>query len=303
MVSMIAEQLTIAAPTIPGPLEVSASYKAALPVGSCDCHAHLFGPQMKYPYQRDRSYTPHDASEESYRTLLRRLGFQRAVLVQPSVYGTDNSLMLDTLMGLSQDDDIQWRGVAVVDPSITDAKLEWMHGLGVRGVRVNLLFPGGITFDDVRVLANRLHGLGWHIQFLVDVSCFERLVDRLSALPTPCVIDHMGHVSTVKGVKEVGFQKLLELMRTGNTWVKLTGPNRITALDIAPFTDVDPFFQALVQQRADRCVFGTDWPHVKLPTSMPRDEDLINELLRMLPDPRLLKKILVDNPTELYGFD
>lgn len=302
MVSLVVEQAAIAAPTIPGPLAVSPLYKAALPAGACDCHAHLFGPQQKYPYQANRSYTPPDASEASYRTLLRTLGFQRAVLVQPSVYGTDNSLMLDTLAGLPQNDDMQWRGVAVVDASVTDAELERMHALGIRGVRINLVFPGGITFDDVRSLANRLQGLGWHIQFLVDVSRFEHLVDRLSALPTPCVIDHMGHVSTAKGTQEAGFQGLLELMKAGNTWVKLTGPNRISTLDAAPFTDVDPFFEALVQQRADRCVFGTDWPHVQLSTSMPRDEDLVNEVLRLLPDPVLRQKILTDNPAQLYGF-
>lgn len=302
MVSLVVEQAAIAAPTVPGPIVASRLPNEALPIGACDCHAHLFGPQTQYPYQVNRSYTPPDASEVSYRTLLRRLGFQRAVLVQPSVYGTDNSLMLDTLAHLPQDDDIEWRGVAVVDASVSDAELERMHRLGVRGVRINLVFPGGITFDDVRSLSNRLQGLGWHIQFLVDVSCFEHLVDRLSALPTPSVIDHMGHVSTANGTQAPGFQALLQLLENDKTWVKLTGPNRISTLQTVPFTDVDPFFQALVDKRADRCVFGTDWPHVQLPTPMPRDEDLVNELLRLLPDAALRQKILTDNPAQLYGF-
>ncbi|MFC3606786.1 amidohydrolase family protein [Stutzerimonas tarimensis] len=291
----------ISKPTIPGPNPHPRKPCDPLPAGACDSHAHLFGPQSRYPYQANRSYTPHDASEQAYRHLLRTLGFQRAVLVQPSVYGTDNSRMLETLTA-SGSDELQWRGVAVVDSSVTDAQLERMHAAGVRGIRMNLLFAGGVTFAEIETLARRVAGLGWHVQFLVDVSMFERLAERLDRLPTDSVIDHMGHMPTGKGVEDAGFQILLQLLQGGRTWVKLTGPNRISSLPRAPFLDVDPLFSALLAAREDRCVFGTDWPHVQLPGPMPNDGDLVDEFLRLMPDAALRGKVLTDNPARLYGF-
>lgn len=290
-------------PTIPGPDPAPRKPIAALPPGACDTHAHLFGPQHSYPYQQNRNYTPPDATEEAYRHMLRTLGFQRAVLVQPSIYGTDNSRMLDALSARRIDDDIQWRGVAVVDNSVTDKELESMHEVGVRGVRVNLVFPGGLRFNDIEQLANRIVGLGWHVQFLVDVSRFERLVERLERLPTDSVIDHMGHMPTHKGLEDPGFQALLQLLEGGRTWVKLTGPNRISGLDCAPFVDVDPFFTALLMTRQDRCLFGTDWPHVKLPGPIPNDGTLVDEFLRLVPEPAMRWQVLTDNPARIYHFN
>lgn len=290
-------------PDIPGPDPAPHAPAAPLPAGACDTHAHLFGPQSDYPYQTPRGYTPPDADETSYRRLLTTLGFQRAVLVQPSVYGTDNRRMLDTLAATGGGDDpIEWRGIAVVDRDVDDASLERMHALGVRGIRINLVFPGGVTFQDVQALAGRIAGLGWHIQFLVDVSRFERLAERLSTLPVPSVVDHMGHVPAGRGTGDPGLRTLVDLVADGNTWVKLTGPNRISALERAPFTDVEPFFHALREAGPSRCVFGTDWPHVQLPGPMPNDGDLVDEFLRLVPNEAERRAILVDNPARLYGF-
>lgn len=293
---------TLTAPNIPGPDAMLRTPFKRLPVGSCDTHAHLFGPQHLYPYQVNRSYTPPDATEHAYRQMLQMMGFDRAVLVQPSVYGLDNSRLLNMLANVQSSDDIEWRGIAVVSDAVTDDELEFMHALGVRGIRINLVFPGGITFTDVQHLARRVSGLGWHIQFLVDVSNFTYLADRLSALPVDCVIDHMGHIPTEKTHRHPGFQELLALLKAGRTWVKLTGPNRISQLQHVPFLDVDPFFKALVETRLDRCLFGTDWPHVQLPTSMPNDADLVNEFLRLVPDFEQQHVILVQNPAKLYQF-
>lgn len=292
----------LTAPTIPGPDPMLRAPLQRLPVGSCDTHAHLFGPQDLYPYQENRSYTPPEATENAYRQMLRMMGFDRAVLVQPSVYGLDNSCMLDMLAQAQSDDDITWRGIAVVSGAVSDAQLEAMHAVGVRGIRINLVFPGGITFADVQYLAKRVSGLGWHIQFLVDVSNFEQLAERLHALPVDCVIDHMGHIPTEKTPQHPGFQELLALIKAGKTWVKLTGPNRLSQLQHAPFYDVDPFFNALVETRIDRCLFGTDWPHVQLSTPMPNDADLVNELFRLLPCTKQQHAVLVENPAVLYGF-
>ncbi|MGH8600627.1 MAG: amidohydrolase family protein, partial [Burkholderiales bacterium] len=272
------------------------------PPGACDTHAHLFGPTSRFPYQRERSYTPPDATEDAYRHMLRTLGFSRAVLVQPSVYGTDNRRMLETLSARRPDDDIQWRGVAVVDRDVTDAELERLHAVGVRGIRMNLLFPGGIDFAAMEQLGGRIADLGWHAQLFVDVSRFDRLAERVSRLRVDAVVDHMGYMATSKGLKDPGFQDLLALLRDGRTWVKLSGPNRITALDRSPYTDVDPFLTALLEARSDRCVFGTDWPHVQLSTPMPNDGSLVDEFLRLVTSPADRQAILVDNPARLYGF-
>lgn len=276
-----------------------------LPAGSCDSHAHLFGPAAHYPYHPDRNYTPPDASRESYLHLLRTLGFQRAVLVQPSVYGTDNSRMVDAL-ALAQDDPagIDWRGVAVLDTQTSDAELERLHALGVRGVRMNLVFRGGIDTDTATALAERIAPLGWHLQFLVDISQFDNFAGFASRLPVPSVVDHMGHLPAALGPSHPAFADLLALLREGRTWVKLSGPNRLTAGKLPPFHDVDPLAAALIDAAPQRLVFGTDWPHVQLPTPMPNDGDLMDEFYRWIDnDDGLAERILVANPAELYGFE
>jgi len=233
--------------------------------------------------------------------MLRTMGFQRAVLVQPSVYGTDNRCMLDA-MSQCQDDEIEWRAVAVVDEGVSDRELERMDALGVRGIRVNLLFRGGVTFDSAARLAERIAPLGWHIQLLIDVSCFPNLVARLGALPVESVVDHMGHVPVAKTPDDPGFQDLLTLVEQGRTWVKLSGPYRFTAMSSPPYLDVDPFATALWAANPARVVFATDWPHPQIPVAVPNDGDLVDDLSRWIPNAKARNRVLVDNPARLYGF-
>jgi predicted TIM-barrel fold metal-dependent hydrolase len=282
------------APRVPG---------RPLPARACDTHFHIFGPLDRYPYKAERSYTPPEAPEEAFRHNLHTLGLQRAVYVQPSVYGTDNSRMLALLEDGPADDDIQWRGIAVVDTDVSDAELERLHAAGVRGVRLNLLFRGGVDFDTVAGLAERIAPLGWHVQFLVDVSEFADLGRRLGGLPVPSVVDHLGHLPVQKGVDNAGFRDLLALVREGRTWVKLSAPYRLTALRQPPYTDVDPFAAALVEANPQRLVFGTDWPHPGVTVPMPNDGDLLSEFLRWMDgDEDLLKRVMVENAARLYGF-
>ena len=288
-------------PDIPGPDPTPRRPSRALPKGACDCHAHLFGPADRYPYHPARGYTPPDADDDAYRHLLSVLGFERAVLVQPSVYGTDNRRLIDGLQH-ALEQNLAWRGVAVLDADVSDEEIERLHGLGVRGVRINLLFPGGVDFDAITSLSERIAQWGWHVQCLIDVSNFENLGVTLDRLPVAKVIDHMGHVPTQRGIDHPGFQHLLQRLEKGDTWVKLSGPNRMTTQASTPYRDVDPFFSALVERNEERCVFGTDWPHVKLPGSMPNDGDLVDELLRLVDRNAILEKILVHNPARLYGF-
>jgi predicted TIM-barrel fold metal-dependent hydrolase len=275
-----------------------------LPANSCDCHAHLFGPASRYPYHPDRNYTPPDASRSSYLQLLETLGFQRAVLVQPSVYGTDNQRVINAL-SRAQDDPagVEWRGIVVVDEQIQDAELERLDRLGVRGVRLNLVFRGGIGVAAARRLAERIAPLGWHLQFLVDISRFDDFAGFASTLPVPSVVDHMGHMPAALGPRHPAFADLLALLREGRTWVKLSGPNRLTAHQHPPYSDVDPLAEALIAAAPQRLVFGTDWPHVQLPTPMPNDGDLVDEFDRWIHgDAGLAEQILVTNPAALYRF-
>ncbi|MBV1789467.1 amidohydrolase family protein [Marinobacterium sp. D7] len=272
-----------------------------VPDGACDTHAHVFGPEPRYPYTLNRTYTPPDAPVGAYLHLHRRLGISRGVLVQPSVYGTDNRLQMDALAYL-RGQGLEYKGIAVLDADVSDAELDTLQALGYCGVRLNLLFKGGIQWSDVEALAQRLATRSWHLQCLIDVSEFEELENRLRALPVPVVIDHMGHMDCRKGIEHPGFQALLNLLREDKAWVKLSGAYRITALQHPPYADVDRFARALIEANPARCVWGSDWPHPHFLIPMPNDGDLLDLLARWVPDEMMRNRILVDNPARLYGF-
>lgn len=272
-----------------------------LPAGVCDCHAHVFSSLDRYPYTPNRTYTPPDAAVGAYLHMHQRLGIERGVLVQPSVYGTDNSLQVDTLNYL-RGQGKNYRGVAVVAADVSDEELDQLELSGHCGVRMNLLFKGGIDWSDVQALAERLAKRDWHLQFLVDVSDFEDLEGRIRALPVPVVIDHMGHMDCSKGLTHDGFQSLLRLLTDGQVWVKLSGAYRITTEQLSPYSDVVPFAQALIEANPDQCVWGSDWPHPHFSIPMPNAGDLLDLLADWAPGNELQRKILVDNPARLYGF-
>ncbi|MBY4677535.1 amidohydrolase family protein [Marinobacterium arenosum] len=272
-----------------------------MPAGACDSHAHVFGPECRYRYTPNRSYTPPDAPVGAYLHLHDQLGIERGVLVQPSIYGTDNQLQLDSLAYL-RSLGRQYKGVAVVDADVSETELDRLADGGHCGVRMNLLFKGGIQWRDVAALAERLAARQWHLQFLVDVSEFEALEQRVRALPLPVVVDHMGHMPCAKGIEHAGFQALLNLLRDGRAWVKLSGAYRITGQQLPPYDDVVPFARALIEANPEHCVWGSDWPHPHFPIPMPNDGDLLDLLAQWAPDEAQRNRILVDNPARLYGF-
>jgi predicted TIM-barrel fold metal-dependent hydrolase len=273
-----------------------------LPRGACDCHAHVFGPAARYPYFRRRIYTPPDAPPASYWGMLGALGVERAVLVQPSVYGTDNRAMLDALAGEKR----RLRAVAVVEESVSDAELARMHELGVRGIRFNIVDvkpeeKGRLPVDAVRRMAGRIKALGWHIQFLMHVDEFPDLDRIFGELPVEVVIDHFGYMNTAQGLEHPGFQALLRLLRGGRGWVKFTGAYRISR-EAMPHRDVTPYARALVAANPRRIVWGTDWPHPKHEKAMPNDGEMTDRLLEWIPDEAERRLALVENPARLYGF-
>lgn len=273
--------------------------RTPLPAGATDCHAHVFGPAARYPYAEPRSYTPPDCTLEAYRHMLATIGCDRAVLVQPSVYGTDNRAHLEALAAAGR----SFRMVAVVDPDVPDAELEAMNAAGVRGVRFNVVNVGGMRTEAIQRMAARLAPLGWHIQVFAEPETLVALEATLAALPVPVVVDHMGALRAAEGLEQPGFQALLRLLRGGNAWVKLSGAYRVSAQQTAPFSDVVPYAQALIEAAPDHCVWGSDWPHPMVnDRPMPNDGDLADLVTDWAPDESQRLRILVDNPARLYGF-
>ena len=271
-----------------------------LPAGACDAHCHIFGPAHGFPYAEGRTYTPPDAPVEDFRKLQHILGFERAVIVQASCYGTDNSAMLDAIAGSGG----RYRGVAMVDDSFTDAEFEQLHEGGVRGVRFAFARHLGHPpdFDSVRRIAARIAPLGWHLVLHLEPEDVVEFADLLPAFPLPVVIDHMGRVKTAGGLDQEPFRRLLDFIRAADCWVKISGAERNSTAG-APYTDAVPFAQALIDAAPDRVLWGTDWPHPNTEGPMPNDGDLVDLLALHAPDAAMRRRILVDNPARLYGFD
>jgi predicted TIM-barrel fold metal-dependent hydrolase len=272
--------------------------KRAMPVGAVDCHFHIFGPASAYPYAPNRSYTPPDAPLAEYEHLADMLGFTRAVIVQPSVYGLDNSRTLSAV----KESRLPMRAVVVLAPEVSEAELDDLHRAGARGVRINLLFKAGLAIEAAARLADKIRGRGWHLQFLADVSQLADLQEFVRKLAVPVVFDHLGHVPTSKGPASPGFRALLALVRDGSAWVKLSGAYRVTGKARPPYGDARPFVEALIEAGPTQLVWGTDWPHPAIPTAMPDDSDLLDMALDWLADETLRQRIFVANPERLYGF-
>jgi predicted TIM-barrel fold metal-dependent hydrolase len=279
----------------PDPNPRTPAYK--LPAGACDAHCHVFGPADRFPYAPDRSYTPPDAPVEDLRRVHAAIGVERAVIVQASCHGTDNTAMVDAI-GRSGG---AYRGIAIVDGNITDAGLEELDRGGVRGVRFNFVKHLGGTPDlEVfdRVL-DRIRPLGWHVVLHLDAGDILEHAERISRIKVPFVIDHMGRVQAKNGLEQEPFRRLLKLMRNELAWVKICGPERVSSAG-APFHDAVPFARQLAEAAPDRTLWGTDFPHPNIAGDMPNDGDVVDLLALAVEDETARRKILIDNPDRLY---
>ncbi len=283
-------------PCLP-PLDVVPKPSWTAPPLSCDCHFHIFGPYDRFPLDAGRHYDPPAALIPAYLRMAEALGIGRMVIVQPSVYGTDNECSLDAAERFGLD---RARVVAVVDDSFDEAALRRLHARGTRGVRFNAVSGNGTPLDQLDTLARRIAPLGWHLQVYAEGRQLPDLAPRLAALPVPVVIDHMGGVRTAEGINGAGFQALLRLLGGGRSYVKLCG-YRISSAG-PPFADVAPFARALLDASPDGCLWGTDWPHPSLSDWMPEDGALLDLLGEWAPGAAERKRVLVDNPARLYGF-
>jgi predicted TIM-barrel fold metal-dependent hydrolase len=276
--------------------------RLTLPPLACDSHAHILGPASRYPYSPARTYTPPDALLPAYEHLLKTLGVARAVLVQPSVYGSDNTAMLDAMKAAGN----RFRGVAVVKEDIPEAELRDLHDAGIRGVRFNIVDVkdgkrGTLPLDGPKRLAQRVRPFGWHVEFLMHVDEFPDLDRAFADFPVDIVLGHLGYMKTDKGLNASGYQAMLRLVKSGRCWVKLTGPYRISTTAL-PYPDVVPFAHALVKANPERILWGSDWPHVTTKV-MPNDGDLCDLLSDWIPSPEVREQVLVKNPAKLYGFN
>jgi 2-pyrone-4,6-dicarboxylate lactonase len=272
--------------------------KLKLPPKSADCHCHVFGPRDQYPWAANRLYTPPPVLLDDYLAMLRATGFERGVMVQTGLYGPDNRFIVDAVKAHPK----QLRAIALIGEDITDRALRDLTDGGVRGFRVNRTAKTGLSFEVARKLAERVKDLGWHVQFLLDTEDHPDLDNFLGSFPTPVVIDHMGRPDPKKGVNAPGFQALIRLLQSGRGWSKMSAPYR-TSLQEPPYGDITPFAHALVAAAPDRLVWGSDWPHVLLETTMPNDGDLVDQIAVWVPDEATRRRILVDNPERLYGFE
>lgn len=270
----------------------------SLEMGGWDCHAHVFGPYDRYPLAPGRSYTPPEATWGDYRALLPRLGLARGVLVHPSAYGTDLSLLLDTLAR-----DPALRGVAVaLNPSLEELR-DWRNQ-GVRALRFShrsapgANFAGSASFDDLRRLAPRLAEAQMHAELWTDSRALADISRELLTLPIPVVVDHMGGFDSNAGVGDPGFRALIWLLKRGRIWVKLCAYRNLLE---APSVDRGrPFHRALLNTDATRLVWGSDWPHLRV-DPMPSTLSLLDMFNQWTDSDALKQAILVDNPQRLYG--
>jgi predicted TIM-barrel fold metal-dependent hydrolase len=284
-----------------------------VPAGACDCHTHIFGDPVRFSLASDRVYTPEPASIEEMRALHLALHMNRVVIVQPSVYGTDNACTLDAVRQLGT----RARAVAVIDDRISVAALDTMHAAGVRGIRINLATSGQsdplAARHRLQTAVEQLRGRPWHIQMYTTLPVIDGIQDQVAASPIPIVFDHFGGAQASLGTEQPGFSALLRLVRSGKAYVKISGAYRSSN---APpdYADVAPLAKALIAANPQRILWGSDWPHPDssrvagrkatdiAPLLQIDDGRLLNQLAVWAPDAARRRLILVDNPASLYGY-
>lgn len=268
------------------------------PANAVDAHCHVFGPTAQFPFSPKAKYLPQDAGPDALFALRDRLGFARNVIVQASCHGTDNSA---TLHAIAQSNGMA-RGVAVVDPAITDAELDALHAGGIRGVRFNFLkrLVDDAPKDRFINVARRIERLGWHVVVYFEADILEELRPFLADIPVPLVIDHMGRPDVRQGPDGADMAALRRLLDSrDDIWTKVTCPDRLDAAG-PPYADFIRSVRPLVTAYADRVLWGSDWPHPNMEDVLPDDGALTDVIPEIAPNAELQRKLLVDNPMHLY---
>jgi len=277
----------------------TAPAKTKAPPNATDCHHHIYSSRFKI--DPNSTLRPGDASVADYRLLQKRIGTSRNVIVQPSTYGVFNDGLVEALTESGP----TARGVAVVNTSVTDDELKRLGAAGVRGVRFNLATPGGATtMEMLEPLAKRIAPMGWHVQFNMSADMTLAAKDVLNRLPCQIVFDHLAHMPQPVGIGHPAFAVVVELLQNGKAWVKLSGAYADTKVGPPTYADSTAVAQAYVKAAPERLVWGSDWPHPSEQSkpALPDDAILFDLLAQWAPDEAVRNRILVDNPTKLYGF-
>jgi len=284
-----------------------------VPPGATDCHAHIFGDAKAFPMSPGRTYTPESAPISELLALHRRLGIERVVFIQPSVYGSDNACMLAAIREVGS----HARGVAVIDDKTPDGDIDQMERAGVRGLRINLETVGQSDPAQARArfaaAAARIGTRRLHIQMFTRPAVIAAIKDAVAASPVTVVFDHFGGAQASGGVQQPGFDALVSLVQSGKAYVKLSAPYRGSTLAPA-YTDMAPLAQALIAANPQRILWGSDWPHPNTSPdaanaetgTWPRlpidDVAVLNQLPVWLPSAPQRHVVLVENPARLYGW-
>ena len=269
-----------------------------LPAGTIDCHAHIFDRFERYPFAGQRKYSPPPCTREAWFALHAALGVERGVQVHGSPYGFDNSITADFIGAHPA----RLRGVAAVAPEVSGDELKRLHAAGFRAARLMDQYATGATTAMLEPIARKVAPLGWHVEINIAASSdWVALEPRLRACPVPLVFDHMGRVRGGEGIDAPGFTVIRRLLtERDDCWTKLSSWYRLSDAGPPHFDDMRPFAQALLADRPDRCVWGTNWPHPGLTQFMPNDADLVDQLDTWLPNDRVREQLYAANAARLY---
>jgi D-galactarolactone isomerase len=279
-------------------LPVSPPHTVVPPL-SCDCHMHIYGDPIKYPAPPGSPFRPVPGGDfGAYMRMHRLLGLERAVVVQPSAYGTDNRCTMDAVKILGD----CARAVVVVDQTVKNVELQSLTDAGARGLRFFMLSGGVLGWDVLAPLAARVAPFGWHIQLQMDGRNFHEREAEIAAIPCPVVIDHNGKFLEPVDPDHPGFSALCRLIEAGNTWIKTSGVYETSRKGFPNYSDVSHLAQLLIDRFPERCVWGTNWPHPSKPNDAPNDAHLLDLFAHWCKSDVLLQRILVENPAKLYDF-
>lgn len=271
----------------------------ALPALAVDSHLHIY--DARFPFDPRADLRPADATVDDYRQLQARLGTSRCVVVQPSSYGSDNRCLVDALAQLGA----TARGVAVVDDAVSDAELKALNQAGVRGIRFNFARPAGPSADSLETLARRIAPLGWHVQLHAVGNGWLQLASAIGRLPVPVVIDHLGRLPNPPGTSHPAWRMLASLVESGRAWVKLSGAYHDSLHGPPGYEDTAGIARSWLRLAPERLVWGTDWPHpgaVAAGRPLPDDAALLDLLPNWAGSASLVRQVMVENPSALYGF-
>lgn len=286
--------------TIPAP--AASAPRRQLPPGACDTHSHVFGPFDRFRPHRASTYALPNASPDVHAAVRAALGITRGVLVQPAPYADDPSAMLNALSQSNR----ALKGVAVATTGVGDQALQAWSASGIVGLRFTEMrtpagdrYPGSVGFDELRQLAPRMRRIGLHAQLWASAETLAAELPDLARLGIPLVLDHMGCPAPDRGVADPSFAKIIEVFRGENIWAKLSICR--VSKNAPDYPDARAFHAAFIDAAADRCIWGSDWPYVRL-SPAPDAGRLLDLFLDWTPDKATHQRILVDNPARLYKF-